>query len=325
MATATQRAAVVGVFQDRARAEQAVAELRHAGFRDDQISYVTPHGDATATSTTGTQEGDHAGTGAAVGAVSGGVLGGLAGAVAAGLIPGVGPFLAAGILGATVVGAGAGAAAGGLVGGLIGMGIPEEEARYYESEAKSGRTIVTVRADSRYDEAWAILLRYGAYNQQSAGTTGAAATGATVRTAEAGQTMQLHEEELHARKQPVETGEVHVRKEVKTEHKTIDVPVKREEVVVERHPVAGGVASSADIRPGEEIRIPVTEEQVRVEKTPVVKEEVRVGKRQVQETEHITGTVRKEEVRVERKGDVDVQDNVGGTPDKTTKKSGKKS
>jgi len=325
MVTTTQRAVVVGVFQDRGRAEQAVADLRHAGFRDDQISYVTPHREETATTAKGTTEEDHAGTGAAVGAVSGGVLGGLAGAVAAGLIPGVGPFLAAGILGATVVGAGVGAAAGGLVGALIGMGVPEEEARYYESEAKAGRTIVTVRAETRYDEAWAILLRHGAYNQQSAGTTGAAATGATARTAEAGQTMQLHEEELHARKQQVEAGEVHVRKEVKTEHKTIDVPVKREEVVVERHPVAGGTASSADIRPGEEIRVPVMEEQVRVEKTPVVKEEVRVGKRQVQETEQVGGPVRKEEVRVERKGDVDVQGNVAGPADKTTKQGGKKS
>ncbi len=42
------------------------------------------------------------------------------------------------------------------------------------------------------------------------------------------------EEELEARKQRVETGEVKVRKEVHTEHKTMDVPVQREEVVVER-------------------------------------------------------------------------------------------
>jgi stress response protein YsnF len=33
---------------------------------------------------------------------------------------------------------------------------------------------------------------------------------------------------------------------------------------------------------------------------------VNVGKRQVQDTEHVTGTVRKEEVRVEKQGDVDV-------------------
>jgi len=125
------------------------------------------------------------------------------------------------------------------------------------------------------------------------------------QTGEGGR-IRLHAEELHVHKRFVETGEVRVRKEVVTEHKTVNVPVQREEVVIERHPVSGQAASSADIRSGEEVRIPVREEQVRVEKTPVVKEEVTVGKRQVHETEQVGGTVRKEEVRVERKGDVDV-------------------
>ena len=61
------------------------------------------------------------------------------------------------------------------------------------------------------------------------------------------------------------------------------------------------------------------EEQVRVEKTPVVKEEVTVGKRQVHETEQVGGTVRKEEVRVEKQGDVDVHSR-GTTKDAGTKR-----
>jgi uncharacterized protein (TIGR02271 family) len=44
-----------------------------------------------------------------------------------------------------------------------------------------------------------------------------------------------------------------------------------------------------------------------VEKQPVVKEEVTVGKRAVQDTERVGGEVRKEQVRVEREGDVDVR------------------
>jgi len=35
----TESPIVVGVFRERALAEQAVDELRHAGFRDDQIRY----------------------------------------------------------------------------------------------------------------------------------------------------------------------------------------------------------------------------------------------------------------------------------------------
>jgi uncharacterized protein (TIGR02271 family) len=132
----------------------------------------------------------------------------------------------------------------------------------------------------------------------------------SARAAE-GARIQVREEELQAHKQLVETGEVRVRKEVVTEHRTIEVPVQREEVVIERQAPTGEPAAS-DIRPGEEIRIPIRKEQVIVEKRPVVKEEVTVGKRVVQGTEQVGGEVRREEVRVEREGDVDVR---GGEPD----------
>jgi len=124
--------------------------------------------------------------------------------------------------------------------------------------------------------------------------------------------QQMSDEQLHARTQPVETGEVRIRKEVHTEHKTMEVPVQREEVVIERHAPTGRAATS-DVREGEEIRVPVMEEQVVVEKTPVVKEEVTVGKRVVQDTQRVAGEVRKEEVRVEREGDVDVRGGGTGT------------
>jgi uncharacterized protein (TIGR02271 family) len=162
--------------------------------------------------------------------------------------------------------------------------------------SESDRTTVTVTAEGRYDEATALLRRHGAYDMRT--------TAHASRTAEGAERIQLREEELQAHKQLVETGEVRVRKEVVTEHRTIEVPVQREEVVIERQAPTG--------EPVEEIRIPVSEEQVTVEKRPVVKEEVTVGKRVVQGTEQVGGEVRREEVRVEREGDVDVR---GGEPD----------
>src|SRR4051794_7655394 len=42
MAT-TQRSTVVGVFEDRRHADQAVADLKKAGFRDDQIGVAMRH------------------------------------------------------------------------------------------------------------------------------------------------------------------------------------------------------------------------------------------------------------------------------------------
>jgi uncharacterized protein (TIGR02271 family) len=117
-------------------------------------------------------------------------------------------------------------------------------------------------------------------------------------------TIRLHEERLKVSKTPEKVGEVEVRKEVHTEHQTINVPVEREEVVIARRPASG---KGGDIRE-EEIRIPVKEEKVNVSKETVVKEEVEVGKRKVTDHETVGGDVRKEELKVEEKGDVKVTD-----------------
>jgi len=317
--TTERRSTVVGVFEDRSQADAAVSELRRAGFREDQIGVASRGAEGETWGTATDEGGSHVGTGALTGVLAGAGLGGLVGlGILSGIIPAIGPVIAGGTLAAILANAAGGAAVGGLIGALTGAGIPEEEARYYHGEFEAGRTIVTVQADGKYDEAVAILRRHGAYDMQTgasrtaATTATAATTGHAARAVEGGQTVQVREEQLHARTQPVETGEVRIRKEVHTEHKTMEVPVQREEVVIERHAPTGRAATS-DVREGEEIRVPVMEEQVVVEKTPVVKEEVTVGKRVVQDTQRVAGEVRKEEVRVEREGDVDVRGGGTGT------------
>jgi len=321
-----QRSTVVGVFEDRRHADQAVSDLRNAGFRDDQIGVAMRHAEGEAV-TGSSDEDSHAGTGAIAGALTGLGLGALAGlGVLSGVIPVIGPAIAGGTLGIILSNAAAGAGIAGLVGALAGAGIPEHEAKYYQGEFEAGRTIVTVSADGRADEATAIMRRHGAYDMSTRGaatgtSTSASTTHAASNTthasstpthtshaasARAGDTIQVKEEQLHAEKRPVEAGEVRVRKDVHTETKTIEVPVQHEEVVIERTPVHGRAASDV-IREGEEIRIPVREEQVDVSKHAVVKEEVKVGKRVVQDTERVSGQVRKEEVHVEQTGDVNVQ------------------
>ena len=161
--TTTGRSTVVGVFEDRAAAERAIEELRRDGFNDDQIGYVVRDNRSTTDTVTGGQK-TLAGEGAATGAISGGVVGGVLGAAAALLIPGFGPAIAGGILATTLGGAAIGAAAGGLLGALVGIGIPEEEARYYQSAFEAGSVIVTVQAPDRQREALDILHRYGAYD-----------------------------------------------------------------------------------------------------------------------------------------------------------------
>ena len=116
--------------------------------------------------------------------------------------------------------------------------------------------------------------------------------------------MQLREEELVAKKETVETGKVQVSKDVVTEQKTLDVPVRREEVTIERTAVDRRPSDRPIDERGDTISVPVHEERVEVEKRPVVYEEVGVGKREVQTTQRVSDTVRREEARIE--GDVRV-------------------
>ncbi len=110
--------------------------------------------------------------------------------------------------------------------------------------------------------------------------------------------VQRVEEELRAGTREREAGGVHVRKRVRTEREQLRVPKRREEVHVERVPVEGREASEAEI--GEdEVFMPVTEEEVVVEKRPEVKEEIRVRKDVVQDEELVEEDVRREEVDID--------------------------
>ena len=117
-------------------------------------------------------------------------------------------------------------------------------------------------------------------------------------------TVQLREEQLRVSKTPVKTGDVKVRKEVHTDRQTVSVPVEREEVVIERRPASG--SAGGDVK-AEEVRIPVKEEKVRVSKETVAKEEVRVGKRKVRDTEQVSDDVKREELVVETEGKAKVR------------------
>ncbi|KZE36825.1 hypothetical protein AV656_13660 [Bhargavaea cecembensis] len=116
--------------------------------------------------------------------------------------------------------------------------------------------------------------------------------------------LRLHEEKLNVDKERVQTGEVDIDKHVVTDEQTVEVPVTREEVYVERRKVDGEMADGEVFEDEDSIRIPVTEEHVEVTKRPVVNEEIVVGKRQVQDTETVSETVRREEVDIDKTGDV---------------------
>jgi len=245
----------IGVFHDRALAKQAIDELRHAGFRDDQI--WLPGSESS-----------------------------------------TGGFL------------------DGFVHRLVGedhhqsldtlaeQGLSPSDVEYYQHELEAGRSVVAVQSYGHRQEARDILNRFGAYDAR------------TRSPVEDVHRIQLREEVLQPQKEPVEIGEVFIRKVVVTEEKAITVPIRREEIVIERRsvlpssadqPAQQGEVRLVELGENECIRIPLRTEQVFIEKRPVVAEEVLVSKRNVQEIRRFTDTVRREEARLEREGNVTIR------------------
>src|SRR5438309_8208241 len=101
------REVTVCLFYDPEAACEALAELQSAGFEGDDVSVISP------------QERHDKGARAREGA-------------------------AAGALAAAIGGAALGAGLGAIAGALIRMGLPEDEARYYEQEVHNGRTLLAV-------------------------------------------------------------------------------------------------------------------------------------------------------------------------------------
>jgi uncharacterized protein (TIGR02271 family) len=193
---------------------------------------------------------------------------------------------------------GQGAEAGSISGSLVDLGVPQEEADYYQQQDEAGRIIIAVRSYGHQQEANDILQRAGAYTAQTSLTHDL-------------HTISLKEENLTTHAHSVEVGAVFIHKEVITEERTITISVQREEVVIERRalltqgtPPDDPSGTLVELAPGQTIRIPIREEQVFLEKRPIVTEELIVGKRTVQETKHFSDTVRREVPHFERTGDV---------------------
>lgn len=165
---------VVGVFEDRGRAERAVDDLQRNGFRKDELSVVTRDGEQRGREGRGREEGEETAFGPTVaagwgdeevgeGLAWGGALGGLGGLLAGAgaiAIPGIGPIIAAGPIAAAL----SGAVTGGLAGGLLDFGIPEERGRFFEQRVKEGKILALVKTDdeNRVEDAARIMRDNGA-------------------------------------------------------------------------------------------------------------------------------------------------------------------
>jgi uncharacterized protein (TIGR02271 family) len=114
--------------------------------------------------------------------------------------------------------------------------------------------------------------------------------------------MTRSEEELRVGTQRQEAGRVRLRKYVTTEQESVTVPVRREEVRVEREPITEANADAATSGPEiseEEHEVVLHEERpvVSTQARPV--ERVRLGTEEVADTQDVTGQVRKEHIEVD--------------------------
>jgi uncharacterized protein (TIGR02271 family) len=117
--------------------------------------------------------------------------------------------------------------------------------------------------------------------------------------------MTRSEEELHVGTERRESGRARLRKYVVTEEVQTTVPVRHEEVRVEREPITEGNADEAMGGPDiaeREHEVTLHAEEPVVEKRAVPKERVRLEKDTVTEERQVSDEVRKE--RIEAEGDV---------------------
>ena len=127
---------------------------------------------------------------------------------------------------------------------------------------------------------------------------GVADDAAAARTNNDGELIRS-EEQLNVNKERVATGEARLRKYVVTDTESVEVPVEREEVRVERTPINAEDAKNYNgsiSGDSEEASVTLHEERVNVNKETVPVEKINLKKDTVRDTETHTEELRKEQI-----------------------------
>ena len=127
---------------------------------------------------------------------------------------------------------------------------------------------------------------------------GLADNAAAARTNNDGELIRS-EEQLNVNKERVATGEARLRKYVVTDTESVEVPVEREEVRVERTPINAEDAKNYNgsiSGDSEEASVTLHEERVNVNKETVPVEKINLKKETVRDTETHTEELRKEQI-----------------------------
>lgn len=107
--------------------------------------------------------------------------------------------------------------------------------------------------------------------------------------------IPLTEERLDVSKESQEDQATVTKKPV-TESKTVEVPLTREEVSIERRPASGQTEAQSPIQSEQDIKIPLKREEAKVSKKPYLKEEAVIKKKGVTNKKKISQDVTSEEL-----------------------------
>jgi uncharacterized protein (TIGR02271 family) len=192
---------------------------------------------------------------------------------------------------------------------LLGeIDLSPQDALILDRDLERGAAIVTVRAGARNQEARALLEQRGARivqgrrdrepptaieSTEPKAATIVHSTPFNSPAEAAPDHIQLFGEVLRVRKEKVSNGDVRVRKESVTQMETVQVPVTREHLVVEHTDGSGRTDAE------HAIRVPLSEERVHIDKDTVLREEYKVGKREVLQNESVADTVRRERLLID--------------------------
>ena len=187
---------------------------------------------------------------------------------------------------------------------LAQIDLSAEDAMMFNRDLDHGAAIVAVSAGSRNQEAQTLLEQRGAriVHSRSPKSIEATEPGSPVvinstpfASPEVAKPdhIQLFGEVLRVRREKVSSGDVHVRKEAVTRMETVQVPVTREHLVVEHTDGTGSVDAEHTFR------VPLSEERVHIDKDTVLREEYKVGKREITQNESVTDTVRRERLLID--------------------------
>ncbi|MFD8495565.1 DUF2382 domain-containing protein [Amycolatopsis sp. NPDC059657] len=117
------------------------------------------------------------------------------------------------------------------------------------------------------------------------------------KTGKADAAMTRSEEHLNVGTEQIETGHVRLRKYVVTEEQQVTIPVSHEEVRVEREPITGEARGEIG---EQEQEVVLHAEKPVVSKETTAVERVRLGTETVTEEQTVSGKIRKEQIEVTR-------------------------